>query len=120
MFDFVVVKRKWLANVLFFLGSLVLLQKKCNSFLISPLLFGRNVELQRQQKMQQQQTESIRHCESTASLSFSASRRKCRRQARLLLQVSVRRLSLQDLSHVLLQSKMEQLENCRFSRLFSL
>jgi hypothetical protein len=96
MFDFVAVKRKWLANAFFLLGSLVFLQDKCSSFLITPLAFGRNVEIRRQQQLQQQQTESVRRCESSSYMSFSASRRKCRRQARLLLQVSMKMLVHED------------------------
>jgi hypothetical protein len=120
MFDFLAVKRKWLAKAFFLLGSLVFLQNKCSSFLITPFGFGRNVEIRRQQQSQQQQTESVGRLESSASMSFSASRRKSRRQARLLLQVSMKMLSREDLSHELLLSKMNQLENCRSSRFFSL
>jgi hypothetical protein len=104
MFDFVAVKRKWLAYAFFLLGSLVFLQNKCSSFLITPLGFGRNVEIRRQQQLQQQQTESVRRCESSSYMSFSASRRKCRRQARLLLQVSMKMLVHEDQSPKLLLS----------------
>lgn len=120
MLDFIAVKRKWLANAFFLLGSLVFLQNKCSSFLITPVIFGRNVELRRQQQLQQQQTESVRRCESSASMSFSASRRKCRRQARLLLQVSMEMLWRENLSHTLLSSKIYQFKNCRCNGLFSL
>ena len=81
MLDSFVCKPRGISNVILFVASLALLQIECFGFLSTSLLF-RSID------KQQQRWTHVNPSEVTSTLSYSALKRKWRRNEKLYLMVS--------------------------------